>query len=421
LLIGLAAALMAGRQPPARAAVDWPQPALVRAFAGVSQPTTVTHAGDGSGRIFVTERTGKIRIVRNGVVAATPFLDLTTRITSSGQEQGLLGLAFPPGYASKGRFYVYYTRRADQAITVARYRLTSADVADPASEQIVLTVPHPTFQNHNGGQLAFGPGDGDLYLGTGDGGSGGDPNNRAQNPADLLGKLMRLDVESGSATYDVPATNPLIGGRRSELWAYGLRNPWRFSFDRQTRDLYIADVGQDSWEEIDFQSAASGGGENYGWRLMEGAHCFNPSTSCPTAGLTLPVAEYSHSMGACSVTGGYVYRGSSYPRMQGVYFYGDYCGGQLWGLTRDGAAWQSQLLLDTANQISTFGEDEAGNLYLADFGGTVHQLTDAGAPTPMPTPTATPAPCSGQGGGAVPPADRFRVFLPLVPQGACGV
>ncbi|HEY3107718.1 MAG TPA: PQQ-dependent sugar dehydrogenase, partial [Chloroflexota bacterium] len=395
LLIGLAAAFLADRQTPVRAAVDWPQPALVRAFAGVSQPTTVTHAGDGSGRIFVTERTGKIRIVRNGVVATTPFLDLTSKITSGGQEQGLLGLAFPPGYASKRHFYVYYTRSSDGAIVIARYRLTSTDLADAASEQVVITIPHPAFQNHNGGQIAFGPGDGYLYAGPGDGGSGGDPNDNAQNTTRLLGKLLRLDVEAGSATYVVPPTNPTLGGQRSEIWAYGLRNPWRFSFDRQTHDLYIADVGQGSWEEIDFQSASSGGGENYGWRLLEGAHCFNPSTNCPTAGLTMPVAEYSHASG-CSVSGGYVYRGPLYPRMRGVYFYGDYCSGQLWGLSRDGAAWQSQQLLGTAKNISTFGEDEAGNLYLADFGsGTVYQLTDS--------------------------VTASRVFMPLVPQRHRGV
>jgi hypothetical protein len=200
----------------------------------------------------------------------------------------------------------------------------------------------------------------------------------------------------------------VIGGRRSEVWAYGLRNPWRFSFDRQTRDLYIADVGQGSWEEIDFQPTASAGGENYGWRLMEGAHCYNPSSNCPTAGLTPPVAEYSHAAGACSVTGGYVYRGAPYPRMRGVYFYGDFCSGQLWGLARDGATWRSQPLLDSTHQISTFGEDEAGNLYLADFGGTVYQLTDSD-------------PCTGQPGAAVPAASRFRSYLAVVPRLDCGV
>jgi glucose/arabinose dehydrogenase len=410
MLLALAAAALTGLDAPARAAVDWPTLALVRAFGGLEQPTVIAHAGDGSGRIFVVERVGRVRIVRGGAVVAAPFLDISSKIASGGQEQGLLGLAFPPGYVEKRHFYVYYTRRADGAIVIARYGLTSADRADAASEQVVITIPHPTFTNHNGGQIAFGPRDGYLYAGVGDGGSGGDPNNNAQNTGSLLGKLLRLDVEAGSPTYAVPSTNPTLGGQRSEIWAYGLRNPWRFSFDRQTGDLFIGDVGQGAWEEIDFQPAASPGGENYGWRITEGTHCFDPSSGCSTAGQTMPVAEYSSGSGGdCSVTGGYVYRGSASPRLRGIYFYGDYCSGRIWGLARDGAAWQSQLLFGSSHSISTFGEDEAGELYLANLEtGTVYQLVDPGG-------------CAGQAGGAVPTAAAHRVLLPLVPRGDCGV
>ena len=224
----------------------------------------------------MVEQGGRIRIIRNGVLEATPFLDITGRVSCC-SERGLLSVAFPPGYAAKGHFYVNYTNKAGNTV-VARYRLTTnPDVADPGSEQVVLTVPQP-YANHNGGQLAFGPNDGYLYIGMGDGGSGGDPENRAQNPAELLGKLLRINVETGNPnTYTIPASNPFTqtAGYRPEIWALGLRNPWRFAFDRLTHDLYIADVGQDAYEEVDFQPAASTGGENYGWRIMEGLHCYN--------------------------------------------------------------------------------------------------------------------------------------------------
>jgi glucose/arabinose dehydrogenase len=394
---------------PARAGIDWPAPVLAATATGLSQPTSVVHAGDGSGRLFVTERTGKVRIVSGGQVLATPFLDVGSKITADGSEQGLLGIAFPPGYASKQHFYLNYTRRADGATVIARYGLSTGDVADPSSEQIVLTIAQP-FPNHNGGQLQFGPTDGYLYVGMGDGGSGGDPANRAQNPAELLGKLLRIDVESGAATYTVPPTNPLIGGRRSEVWALGLRNPWRFSFDRETNDLYIADVGQSLVEEIDFQPAASGGGENYGWRIMEGSRCYNPTAGCSTAGLTLPVAEYDHNQG-CSVSGGYVYRGPTYRRMQGVYFYGDYCTGRIWALARDGGTWQTQQLLDTSYAITTFGEDESGELYLADAdSGSLYRVTDRSGPTVT---------CTASASASVPAPGERRLLVPLVPRG-CG-
>ncbi len=372
---------------------ELPTLALSSPIGGLTQPVGITHAGDGSGRLFVIEQTGRIRIIKNGMAVATPFLDISNRI-STGGERGLLGLAFPPGFATSRRFYVNYTNLSGN-IVIARYRVTGAnpDVADPSSEQIILTINHSTFANHNGGQLAFSPRDGFLYIATGDGGSGGDPDNRAQNGNDLLGKILRIDVETGNpTTFTVPATNPFVGqvGFRPEIWALGLRNPWRFSFDRQTHDLFIADVGQNLFEEVNFQPAASPGGENYGWRLMEGFHCFNPP-NCNMTGLTLPVVEYDHSLG-CSVTGGYVSRGATFPRMQGLFFYGDFCSGRIWGLRQEGAVWQATQLLDTSILISTFGEDEQGNLYVADHGsGTIFSLSDtAPPPSPTPSPTATP-------------------------------
>ncbi len=392
----LEATLNAGASgsPGQSAAADLPVLAISSPISGFSQPVSITHAADGSGRIFVVEQSGRIRIIKNGALVATPFLDISTRI-STGGERGLLGLAFAPGYASNGRFYVNYTNTAGSTV-IARFArsTTDPDLANPASEQIILTVAQP-FSNHNGGQLAFGKFDGFLYIGMGDGGDAGDPGNRAQNPNDLLGKILRLNVEVGlPATYTVPTNNPFVGqaGFRPEIWALGLRNPWRFSFDQQTGDLFIADVGQAAWEEVNFQPFNSAGGENYGWRLMEGNHCFNPSTGCPTTGLVLPVVEYSHSLG-CSVTGGYMYRGSAFARMQGVYFYGDFCNGRIWGLSGGPGVWQNDLLLDTTIQISTFGEDEAGELYVASYGGTVFRLIDSmPTPTPTPTPTATPTP-----------------------------
>jgi glucose/arabinose dehydrogenase len=357
---------------------SWPTFALMPLVSGLSSPVHIAHAGDGSGRLFVVEQPGRIRIVKNGVLQATPFLDITSRVGCCG-ERGLLSVAFPPRYAQKGHFYVNYTNGAGNTV-VARYRLTAnPDVADPNSEQVVLSVAQP-YSNHNGGQLAFGPNDGYLYIGMGDGGSGGDPENRAQNPAELLGKMLRIDVETGSPiTYTVPATNPFLGtpAYRGEIWALGLRNPWRFAFDRLTSNLYIGDVGQNLYEEVDFQSASSAGGENYGWRIMEGFHCYNPA-NCQTAGLTLPVVEYDHGQG-CSITGGVIYRGTQFGRMQGLYLYADYCNGKIWGLRRVGNVWQSRLLYDAPFPIATFGEDEFGESYVADYsGGVVYRITDTG-------------------------------------------
>lgn len=359
----------ASTPPPA----SWPQISLAPVAGGFLEPVHVTPAGDGSGRIFVVEQAGRIRVLDNGVVRHPPFLDLASltppRIVAGG-ERGLLSVAFPPGFDGKQHFYVYYTRASDGAIVVARYRVSAGDpnLADPASEQLVLAVPHPNFGNHNGGQLAFGP-DGYLYIGTGDGGGGGDPDNNAQNPASMLGKLLRIDVEAGTAPYAVPPDNPFVGvaGYKPEIWAMGLRNPWRFSFDPATGDLYTGDVGQGSHEEIDFQPAGSRGGENYGWNIMEGANCYISAT-CNTAGLTPPVFTYDHSLG-CSVTGGRVYRGPAFPTLQGVYLFGDYCSGRIWGLRKNGSGWDNALLLDPVLNISTFGEDEEGNVLVANHAG----------------------------------------------------
>lgn len=356
-----------------------PDIALTRYVSGFDKPTHITNAGDGSQRLFVVEQEGLIRIVKNKTRLSKPFLDISDRVSCCG-ERGLLSVAFPPGYANKGYFYVNYTNN-DGNTVIARYRVTSdPDVANPNSETIILTIDQP-FANHNGGQIAFGP-DGFLYIGMGDGGAAGDPQDNGQRPDTLLGKLLRIDVEAGTSPYAVPPTNPFFQNRtyRREVWAFGLRNPWRLSFDRQTGDLYIGDVGQGQYEEIDVQLRSSPGGENYGWRIMEGNHCY-ASPTCPQSGLTLPVVEYDHSQG-CSVTGGVVYRGQQFSRLQGIYFYGDYCSGIVWALKISSSAPQSKRLLDTSYNISTFGEDEAGEAYLADLSdGVLYLITDANSPS----------------------------------------
>lgn len=343
--------------------------------SGLSAPTAISHAGDGSDRLFLAQQSGQVRILAGGSLLPTPFIDIADRLTSGG-EQGLLGLAFPPGYAQKGYFYLHYSRSGDGATVLSRFRVTAdPNLALAASEEVLLVVPQP-FANHNGGQLAFGP-DGLLYLGLGDGGSGGDPQGNGQNPASLLGKLLRLEVVSGVVPYGIPPDNPFAANPagRPEIWALGLRNPWRFSFDRASGDLFVADVGQNTWEEINHQAAAAPGGANYGWNILEGAACFSPAVGClPPPAAVAPVAVYDHSLG-CSVTGGYVYRGPGNPGLQGLYFYGDFCSGRIWGLGQGTAGWENRLLADTDLLIASFGEDEAGRLYLADYGsGTVLRI-----------------------------------------------
>jgi len=355
-----------------------PQISLVRIASGLTQPVHITHAGDGSGRLFVVEKPGVIKIIRNGVLEATPFLNISGIVKSSGGEQGLLSVAFPPNFAVNHRFYVDYTafQGAIGDTVVARYRLgADPDIADPSTAEQLLIVEQP-FENHNGGQLAFGP-DGFLYIGKGDGGGGGDPQNNGQSPGTLLGKMLRIDVESQPGSYTIPPGNPFVNvpGFLPEIWAVGLRNPWRFSFDRDIGDLYIADVGESSFEEVDQQSVSSTGGENYGWNIMEGLHCFL-AEGCNQTGLVLPVGEFSHADGQCSVTGGFVYRGRKFPGLRGTYIYGDLCSGRIWGLRKEGDLWTNRLLLDTLLTISTFGEDEEGNLYVADIAaGDIYEIT----------------------------------------------
>ncbi len=345
---------------------------------GLVTPVSITHAGDGSGRLFIVLQDGRILIHDGAQVLPTPFIDLSSKVSSCAGgcgERGLLGLAFHPDYAVNGRFFVHYTNRRGHSL-IARYQVSAdPNIANPRSGRTILRVAQP-FANHNGGQLQFGP-DGYLYIGLGDGGSAGDPGNRAQNRRNLLGKLLRVDV-NGATRYTIPPDNPFVGirGVRREIWALGLRNPWRFSFDRLTGDLYIADVGQSNWEEVNFQPAGSLGGENYGWRLMEGNHCFDPAVNCDDGSLVPPIAEYDHTVG-CSVTGGYVYRGGAVPDMSGAYLYGDFCTGVIWGARFDPVAgWTTTVLDDTAFLISTFGEDQNGELYVADYGaGRILRIT----------------------------------------------
>jgi glucose/arabinose dehydrogenase len=341
---------------------------LVEIASGFSNPLYVTHAGDGSGRLFVVQQTGRIRILENGEMLDPPFLDVSSLITTAGNEQGLLGLAFHPDYATNGMFFINYTDRNGDTV-VARYHVSAdnPNVADPASAEQILLVDQP-FQNHNGGHLVFGP-DGYLYVGLGDGGSQGDPNGNGQNTNVLLGKILRLDVD-GETGYAIPPDNPFVGSTtaRPEVWAYGLRNPWRFHFDRETGDLFIGDVGQNEWEEIDYQPATSTGGENYGWNAYEGSYPYSGSTTARDA--VMPILEYNHNSG-CSVTGGYVYRGQLVPDLQGYYIYGDFCTGLIWAAQQIGGIWDSTLSLQSGLQITSFGEDEDGELYLVDRNGSI--------------------------------------------------
>ena len=353
---------------------------LMPVAEGLDRPVFVTHAGDGSGRIFIIEKSGTIRTLAAGRLLARPFLDVRERVGSAGSEQGLLGLAFAPDYDRSGHFYINYTDRRGDTV-VARYQVTAdPDLADPASESVLLKIAQPAA-NHNGGMLAFGP-DGLLWIGTGDGGGANDRYGNGQNPQTLLGKLLRLDVaDSPNQPYVIPPDNPWVAsdwnGRdvRGEVWAVGLRNPWRYSFDRDTGDLWIADVGQNRYEEINRVPAGSAGGLNFGWPIAEGSHCFPEEKTCDRSGLAGPLFDYPHQDGNCSITGGYVYRGTLIPALQGAYLFGDFCSGKIWALAETGSGWQSPEILDTTLSISSFGEDEIGELYAIDLnGGVVYRL-----------------------------------------------
>lgn len=381
LLGGLAA-------PPVRAAPFDPATvslAIRPAGSGFESPVLVANAGDGSGRLFVVEQSGYVRTLAGGPAGA-PFLDVHTRLVFGG-EQGLLGLAFHPAFETNGRLYVDYTRAGDGATVIDEYRVTGNpnDVDEAATRRQILVIAQP-YSNHNGGHLAFGP-DGFLYVGMGDGGSSGDPQDRAQDVTSLLGKMLRIDVDGTSPgrQYRIPPSNPYVGRTGAdEIWSIGLRNPWRWSFDRVAGDLWLGDVGQGSWEEVDRSTAASGGGRgaNYGWDILEGRHCHEPPSGCSNAGTVLPIVEYgqvSPGEDNCAVTGGYAYRGARYPRLRGGYLFGDYCSGRIWAISTAAAYPAAPVeLLNTSLNISSFGESEGGELYVVGLGGTIHRLVDTG-------------------------------------------
>jgi hypothetical protein len=346
---------------------------LATVATGLGNPLFITASpGDGT-RLFVVEQEGRIRVIRNDTLLPTAFLDITDSV-AHGDEQGLLGLAFAPDYATSGTFYVH-TTATDGDIRLLRYSVGgSADLADAGSGVEILRFDHPD-DNHNGGAIAFGT-DGFLYVSSGDGGGSGDPDSTGQDPSDLLGAILRIDVSGDSAGYAIPSSNPFVGdpGFAGELWAYGLRNPWRFSFDRVTHEMWIGDVGQGAWEEVD-KLPAGIGGQNLGWSELEGTHCFRPATGCSTAGKMMPVFEYDSNNGRCSVIGGYVYRGAAIDTLAGVYVYSDYCD----GIIRFHGAGAPTDLLPTGSQVLSFGEDLAGELYVGLSNGHVARLR-AGTP-----------------------------------------
>ena len=344
---------------------------LERIASGLKDPLLVVHSGDGSNRLFVVEQGGQVLIYDGGRMLDQAFLDLASEV-STGGERGLLGLAFHPDYSSNGFFFVTYTDRQGDSVISRLSVSADANRADAASEVEVLSFRQP-FSNHNGGHMAFGP-DGYLYIATGDGGGGGDPQNNSQDLGSFLGKILRIDVDG--LPFAIPQDNPFVGssGARDEIWAYGLRNPWRFSFDRNTGDLFVGDVGQSREEEIDFQPANSSGGENYGWKRKEGSLCFEPASGCDEPGLTDPILVYGHGP-HCSVTGGYRYRGRGNSALRGVYVFGDFCSGVIWGAEPGaGGVWSAMVLADTQLSITSFGEDETGELYVVDRGGRLFRV-----------------------------------------------
>jgi len=341
--------------------------------SGLTNPVDLQFPNDGTGRFFVVQQPGSIRIGNNGTLLATPFLDITPKVNFAG-EMRLLGLAFHPQFAQNHKFYVHYDQMVGSQIqsVIAEYQVSAADAnqADPASERILLTVNQP-FPNHKGGQLVFGP-DGFLYIGFGDGGSGGDPLGNGQNLQTLLGKMLRIDVDhtSSGLQYAIPADNPFAaGGGLPEIWAYGLRNPWRFSFERDTGRLFVGDVGQDKYEEIDILQR----GGNFGWNVMEGMHCFNPATGCNMMSLVLPIAEYDHTEGD-AVIGGPVYKGTAIPNLGGAYIFSDFGSGTIWELTESSGTWTRTKLLSSNRNVSSFGQDVAGEIYVVDYSGNILKL-----------------------------------------------
>jgi len=382
----LRAAMFAVLLVAARVDAQTPQIALQPMLSGLASPVFITHAGDSTNRLFVVQQGGRILSYSPGAPATALFMDITGKVVSGG-EQGLLGLAFHPQFVANGRFFVDYTRPGDGATVIAEYQATGDPTTTAASERVLLTIAQP-FANHNGGMLAFGP-DGYLYIGMGDGGSANDPGNRAQNISELLGKILRIDIDhpSGTLSYSSPPGNPFVGATpgRDEIYVVGMRNPWRFSFDRATGALYVADVGQGAFEEIDLVTA----GRNYGWRVYEGNNCTNlDPASCVPSNYAMPIAQYGHSGGRCSITGGYVYRGTRGTLPQGTYVFGDYCTGEIMYLQGS----TPQVLLDTGLNISSFGEDQAGELYVVGLGGTVQRIVAVGASTTTLSSSMNPAP-----------------------------
>ena len=363
---------------------------LERVFHALTfeRPVLLTHAGDGTGRVYVVEQHGVIHRIDPATPERTDvFLDISARVSRRGNEEGLLGLAFDPGFVESGRFYVYYSAASPRRSVLSRFETGADGLGNEASESVLLEVPQP-FSNHNGGMIEFGP-DGMLYVALGDGGSAGDPQRHGQYLGTLLGTILRIDVApEGGAPYAIPADNPFVGqsGARGEIWAYGLRNAWRFSFDRETGDLWTGDVGQNALEEVDVVRR----GGNYGWNVMEGSRCFR-SSSCNADDFEPPVAEYGREMG-CSITGGYVYRGQRLPDLRGVYLYADFCSGRIWGLRYDGERVTEQAQLARAGfQIPSFGEDEAGEVYVLGFDGGIYRFAGPPGQVPQPSPTDTPA------------------------------
>jgi glucose/arabinose dehydrogenase len=378
--LGLSSAAAQGKIPPQPEPWRYQWKLISRDF---DYPIFLAGAPDKSGRLFVLEQSGQIFLLKNDKFVPTPFLDISERVitdilTGGYSERGLLGLAFHPKFTENGFFYVHYTNLQGDSI-IARYKVSAnPDAADPQSEYVILTVKQPPHLNHKGGMIAFGP-DGYLYIGLGDGGSGGDPDRYAQNRKSLLGKLLRIDINVPDSAdpakrYAVPPSNPFVNNPdfAPEIWAWGLRNPWRFSFDRETGDLYIADVGQDKWEEIDFQPADSKGGQNYGWNFYEANEKYLNEPA--PGGLTKPILSYNRSSG-CSVTGGYVYRGGMLANLRGVYFFGDYCSGKTWTAYRQGnGTWRMDVFTDMKVPISSYGEDQNGELYLVTYKDGIYRL-----------------------------------------------